>query len=113
MANVNIKFNGKDFLLSCEDGQEEHLDELAQHLGVAVKRIISTGDPEYQPLFRKNVYLAGGSSQIKGLAAKVTEYISDIGDVSVSAVKKPEHKVAEGALALAESMPDEEYTSIV
>ncbi len=32
MANVNIKFNGKDFLLSCEDGQEEHLDELAQHL---------------------------------------------------------------------------------
>ena len=32
MANVNIKFNGKDFLLSCEDGQEEHLLELAEHL---------------------------------------------------------------------------------
>ncbi len=32
MANVNIKFNGKDFLLSCEDGQEEHLEELAQNL---------------------------------------------------------------------------------
>ena len=28
MANVSIKFNGKDFLLSCEDGQEEHLEEL-------------------------------------------------------------------------------------
>ena len=28
MANVNIKFNGKDFLLSCDDGQEEHLEEL-------------------------------------------------------------------------------------
>ena len=28
MANVTIKFNGKDFLLSCEDGQEEHLEEL-------------------------------------------------------------------------------------
>ena len=33
MANVNIKFNGKDFLLSCDDGQEEHLEELANHLG--------------------------------------------------------------------------------
>ena len=32
MANVNIKFNGKDFLLSCEDGQEEHLLELAENL---------------------------------------------------------------------------------
>ena len=29
MANVNIKFNGKDFLLSCDDGQEEHLEELS------------------------------------------------------------------------------------
>ena len=32
MANVNIKFNGKEFLLSCEDGLEEHLEELSEHL---------------------------------------------------------------------------------
>ena len=28
MANVTIKFNGKEFLLSCDDGQEEQLEEL-------------------------------------------------------------------------------------
>ena len=32
MANVNIKFNGKEFLLSCDDGQEEHLEELSIYL---------------------------------------------------------------------------------
>ena len=32
MANVSIKFNGKEFLLSCEDGQEDHLEELLIHL---------------------------------------------------------------------------------
>ena len=32
MANVTIKFNGKDFLLSCDDGQEEHLEELTVNL---------------------------------------------------------------------------------
>ena len=32
MANVNIKFNNKDYLLSCDDGQEESLKELANHL---------------------------------------------------------------------------------
>jgi len=32
MANVNIKFNGKEFLLSCEDGQEPHLEELSEQL---------------------------------------------------------------------------------
>jgi len=32
MANVNIKFNNKDYLLSCDDGQEENLKGLANHL---------------------------------------------------------------------------------
>ena len=32
MANVSIKFNGKDFLLSCDDGQEDHLEELLTHI---------------------------------------------------------------------------------
>ena len=32
MANVTIKFNNKEFLLSCEDGQEEHLEELLIHI---------------------------------------------------------------------------------
>ena len=28
MANVSIKFNNKEFILACEDGQEDHLEEL-------------------------------------------------------------------------------------
>ena len=32
MANVNIKFNNKDYLLSCDKGQEESLKKLAGHL---------------------------------------------------------------------------------
>ena len=32
MANVNINFNGKNYLLSCDNGQEEHLEELSLHL---------------------------------------------------------------------------------
>jgi|TARA_A100001015_G_C14974259_1_gene706514 cell division protein ZapA len=32
MANVNVKFNNKDYLLSCDDGQEENLKKLTQFL---------------------------------------------------------------------------------
>ncbi len=32
MGNVSIKFNNKDYLLSCDEGQEENLKELANHL---------------------------------------------------------------------------------
>ena len=42
MANVNVKFNGKEFLLSCEDGQEEHLQELATNLNEKFSNLKST-----------------------------------------------------------------------
>ena len=32
MANINIKFNNKDYLLSCDDGQEEDLINLTKFL---------------------------------------------------------------------------------
>ena len=37
MANVNIKFNNKNYLLSCDDGQEENLKKLANHLDLKYK----------------------------------------------------------------------------
>ena len=42
MANVNIKFNNKEFLLSCEDGQEEHLEELASNLNLKFDNLKSS-----------------------------------------------------------------------
>ena len=42
MANVNVKFNGKEFLLSCEDGQEEHLQELSANLNEKFNNLKST-----------------------------------------------------------------------
>ena len=32
MANVNVKFNGKDYILSCDDGQEDSLKKLTNFL---------------------------------------------------------------------------------
>ena len=32
MANINIKFNNKDYLLSCDDGQEKSLKKLVSFL---------------------------------------------------------------------------------
>ena len=39
MANVNIKFNNKDYLLSCDNGQEENLKKLANHLDSKYDRL--------------------------------------------------------------------------
>ena len=42
MAIVNIKFNGKEFLLSCDDGQEEHLEELSNLLSKKFEELKSS-----------------------------------------------------------------------
>ena len=39
MANVSIRFNGKDYLLFCDDGQEKHLIELAKYLNERFKTL--------------------------------------------------------------------------
>ena len=39
MANVSIKFNNKDYLLSCDAGQEENLKELANHLDLKYNKL--------------------------------------------------------------------------
>jgi len=39
MANVDIKFNNKDYLLSCDDGQEENLKKLANHLDLRYEEL--------------------------------------------------------------------------
>ena len=40
MANVNIKFNNKDYLLSCDDGQEESLKKLTFFLDKKYRELI-------------------------------------------------------------------------
>ena len=39
MANVNIKFNNKDYLLSCDEGQEKNLKKLSNHLDLKYKEL--------------------------------------------------------------------------
>lgn len=109
---VSLSVEGKSQVVDIGDLVQSACEELVLHIGGVIKRIIATADPEYQTMLRNNILLAGGTSQIDGLAEMVAAEIADIGDVDVSAVSDPLTKVAEGALALAEAMPDEEYTAI-
>jgi len=39
MANISVKFNNKDYLLSCDDGQEESLKKLTSFLNIKYKEL--------------------------------------------------------------------------
>ena len=66
MANINIKFNNKDYLLSCEDGQEENLKELGKYL-----------DSKYNEL-KKNLGNIGESKLMLITAIKMVDEYFDL-----------------------------------
>ena len=66
MANVNIKFNNKDYLLSCDDGQEDNLKELANHL-----------DSKYNEL-KKNLGNIGENKLLLITAIKIVDDYFDL-----------------------------------
>ena len=66
MANVNIKFNNKDYLLSCDEGQEENLVELANHL-----------DSKYTDL-KKNLGNIGENKLLLITAIKIVDDYFDL-----------------------------------
>jgi cell division protein ZapA len=66
MANVNIRFNNKDYLLSCDDGQEENLKELAAHL-----------DKKYNEL-KKNLGSIGENKLLLLTAIKMVDDYFDL-----------------------------------
>lgn len=109
---VELSVEGKKQVVDIGDLVKEACGLIINKVGNALKQIVATADPEYQPILRNNIILSGGGSLIDGIADAVAEEIADIGDVTVTCVDDPIEKVAAGAMALAQDMPDEQYTAI-
>ena len=82
MANVNIKFNDKDYLLSCDDGQEENLKKLATHL-----------DLKYNEL-KRNLGNIGESKLLLITSIKISDDYFDLLK-KVTSAKKDFQKLSE------------------
>lgn len=73
----------------------------------AAKTLIATYDPEFQSTMRENIYLAGGGSQIEGLADMIAAGLSQIGGAKIENIDDPLFAGAKGGLKLAADMPEE------
>ena len=72
MANVNITFNGKEFLLSCDDGQEEHLIELSEKLNNK-DYLLSCDDGQEEHLLELAEHLNGKFDGLKSQLGNIGE----------------------------------------
>ena len=69
-------------------------------------------DPENQVDVLQNIYLAGGGSNIKGIASMVERMLVDYGQVKVTCVADPDFAGCSGALKLAMDLPAEHWDKI-
>lgn len=69
-------------------------------------------DPENQIDVLQNIYLAGGGSNIKGIASMIEKMLSDYGQVKVTCVADPDYAGCSGALKLAIDLPAEHWDKI-
>ena len=109
---VELSVDGKKQVVDVGDLIQIACEELIPHMVGAIKRIVSTADPEYQPILRNNIILSGGGSLIDGISDRIADELADIGDVRVWCCDEPIVRVADGALKLSMVMPDDQYTAI-
>ncbi len=103
---VELPVEGKPTLFEITDEVREACRSIIPPIVDAIRKLISTFDPEFQTVLKNNVLLGGGGSQIKGLATALqNEMIEKLGEGTVVAVEEPVYAGANGALQVAHDMP--------
>jgi rod shape-determining protein MreB len=106
---VEAPVRGKPTSLEITAEMRKACESLVGPLSETMLDLLSRVDPEYQQKVRGNVVLAGGGSQVPGLAAALEKALEDVGGGRVRAVDDPVFAGANGSLAIAADAPEGDW----
>ena len=106
---VEAPVRGKPTSLEVTAEMRKACESLVGPLSETMLDLLSRVDPEYQQRVRNNVVLAGGGSQIPGLAAALERVLEDVGGGKVRVVEDPVFAGANGSLAIAADAPEGDW----
>ena len=109
---VDLPVEGKTQNVDIGDLIKEACETIMTPIVTGLKEIVAGADPEYQPLLRNNIILAGGGSLIDNIEVRIADELSEIGDITINKVDDPFQRVADGALKLGMIMPDEQFVEV-
>ncbi len=108
----DLPVEGKTQNVDIGDLIKEACETIMTPIVNGLKEIVAGADPEYQPLLRNNIILAGGGSLIDNIEVRIADELSEIGDITINKVDDPFQRVADGALKLGMIMPDEQFVEV-
>lgn len=109
---VDIPVDGRPTSHDITEEMRRACESILPAIVESTLELIAKFDPEYQDIIRKNIILAGGGSQIKGLDDYLENVLDEYGPSKVTVVEDPLFSGADGALALAQDMPEDYWTDL-
>ena len=106
-VKVSVPVGGKFTQHDITNEVRHACESLVPAIAETVIDLVARYEPDFQERVRKNIYLAGGGSQIKGMSEAVADALKEYGTFKITPVDDPLYAGAEGALALAQDMPEE------
>jgi rod shape-determining protein MreB len=111
-VNVTFPVEGKPTTVDITSEMRRACEGLLAPVTETMLDLISRVDPEFQDKVRNNVILAGGGSQIPGLAEMLQKALGDMGGGRVRAVEDPVFAGSNGSLAIAADAPETDWESL-
>ena len=104
---VSLPVNGKPMMHDITAELRQACSLIVKPIVDSIHKLVSTFDPEFQEMLRKNVIVSGGGSQLNGLVKAIADGMEAIGGGDVIQVDEPLYAGANGSLKLAADMPAE------
>jgi rod shape-determining protein MreB len=109
---VKIPVKGKPTEIDITAEMKKACESLLGPVTETMLDLLSRVEPEYQEKVRKNVVLAGGGSQIPGLAVAFEKALAEFGGGRVRAVEDPVFAGSDGSLAIALDAPEDDWEQL-
>jgi rod shape-determining protein MreB and related proteins len=111
-VKVEMPVEGKAVVHDITDEMRRACESIMPPMVEAAADLIARFDPEYQSLIRGSIALAGGGSQIRGIAAYLEDALKEYGPCTAKCVDDPLFAGADGALGLAKDMPQDYWEKV-
>jgi rod shape-determining protein MreB len=111
-VKVEMPVDGRTTEHDITEEMQQACESILPAIVESTVELIARFDPDYQDDIRKNIILAGGGSQIRGLADYLQNSLREYGPAKVNVVDDPLFGGADGALALARDMPEDYWTDL-
>ena len=111
-TEVEIPVHGKMVVYDISGEMKRACESILPPIAETAMEMIADFDPEFQAKVRENIILAGGGSQIAGIADYLKVAMAELAPCKITCVDDPLYCGSNGAVALAKDMPDQYWEQL-